>query len=170
MAGKTPAEKQLSEASVKVSLFDSASAELISDLASIHRDAFGSISQYGWDEAAIRNLLKDDVCALVLAKAGGRHVGFALFRQILDEAELLTLAVDRVMQRAGIAKNILIFMQLHLIKHSASKLFLEVRSDNLAAIALYEACHFEQIAVRRNYYKTADGDRVDAWVYGRDLG
>ncbi len=41
-----------------------------------------------------------------------------------------------------------------------------MRADNVAAQRLYERHGFKRIAVRRGYYRTADGS-VDAWVMRR---
>ena len=51
----------------------------------------------------------------------------------------------------------------------ATRLFLEVADDNVAARGLYERTGFDPIGRRKAYYAGADGSRTDAVVMSRDL-
>ena len=64
-------------------------------------------------------------------------------------------------QRTGIGESLLTqsFEKLHLSE--IQSVFLEVRSSNTAALALYEKLGFTMMGRRENYYKTAAG-REDA--------
>ena len=46
---------------------------------------------------------------------------------------------------------------------------LEVRADNVPARRLYERHGFEEVSVRRRYYRQPDGPDVDAVVMRRRL-
>ena len=48
------------------------------------------------------------------------------------------------------------------------RLFLEVRASNLAALTLYRRAGFEQVGVRRGYYRDAQGSE-DALVMACEL-
>jgi ribosomal-protein-alanine N-acetyltransferase len=52
--------------------------------------------------------------------------------------------------------------------HKADSLFLEVRTSNVAAIALYHSSGFVDLAVRRNYYPARVG-REDALIMKKEL-
>ena len=52
------------------------------------------------------------------------------------------------------------------VRRGAREAFLEVRVDNPAALALYEADGFARVGLRPGYY---DGGRVDAVTMRRDL-
>ncbi|PCK08447.1 MAG: ribosomal-protein-alanine N-acetyltransferase [Alteromonadaceae bacterium] len=78
-------------------------------------------------------------------------VAYAVFSLAADEAELLILGVDPAFQRQGIASMFLSSMETEL-RVSADEMFLEVRSSNSRAIALYEALEFNCIGERKNYY------------------
>ena len=97
------------------------------DLADLHGRAFAPAR--GWNAQEFN----------ALSKSPGTEVfsvthGFALVRCVAGEAELLTLAVDPVHQRKGIADAL---MQLWMENCNATTAFLEVAEDNIAAKSLY---------------------------------
>lgn len=92
-------------------------------------------------------------------------VGYLVY-QCLDVAEILRLGVKKSHQKQGIAKQLMqTWLALPPIKQADSCL-LEVRADNMPAIALYTAFGFVQIAVRKGYYKDKDG-ACDALILQR---
>ena len=95
-----------------------------------------------------------------------RDNGFAIARQIQDEAELLTLAVDPKHRRRGIARTLLTALEDRI---TAAQLILEVAENNSGAIAFYQALGFEQIGRRTQYYRRPDGSRLDALLFSKQL-
>lgn len=91
----------------------------------------------------------------------GRLVGFLTARQVLDEAELLNMAVDPACQRLGIGRALLHEALRRLASMGAQKLYLEVRSSNQAALGLYYSEGFKLQSIRRSYYSNP---REDACV------
>ncbi|HUP22060.1 MAG TPA: GNAT family N-acetyltransferase [Thermoanaerobaculia bacterium] len=90
----------------------------------------------------------------------GSPLGYALLTMTPPEAELLRLAVRPEARTHGVASSLLARIRCALRTDRVTSLYLEVRSDNVAAIGLYDKWRFERVAVRRGYY--ADG--VDAVV------
>lgn len=95
--------------------------------------------------------------------------GFLLGRSIAGEAELLTLAVDPEARRQGIGRRLVEAFLQKSCETKAETAFLEVSSENQAAITLYEATGFRQAGKRRAYYHSPDGRAVDALVLQHDL-
>ncbi|MDP4539794.1 GNAT family N-acetyltransferase [Qipengyuania sp. DY56-A-20] len=95
-------------------------------------------------------------------------IGFVLSRIVLDEEELLLVAIAPEYRGKQLGKR--------LIEHSASaardrgatRLFLEMRANN-PADRVYRAAGFERIGMRKDYYRTADGEKLDAITFGRNL-
>ncbi|MFL2667637.1 MAG: ribosomal protein S18-alanine N-acetyltransferase [Burkholderiales bacterium] len=87
---------------------------------------------------------------------------------IMDEMHLLNLSVASEFQKLGIGKVLLNFLATDAVRHKASKMILEVRRTNLAAIFLYESSGFNQIGLRKNYYPASDC-REDAIVMEMSL-
>ncbi|SDJ89779.1 ribosomal protein S18-alanine N-acetyltransferase [Aliiruegeria lutimaris] len=98
-----------------------------------------------------------------------RDAGFALGRIMLDEAELLTIAVDPDRQRAGHGRQLMHAYEAEARIRGATTSFLEVSAENDAARALYESCGYAQVGRRRGYYRSPDGKRIDALVFSRRL-
>ncbi len=79
--------------------------------------------------------------------------GFLVWRKIVDEAEILSIGVDPDWQKRGIAKGLLKELESRARKQALRRIFLEVRVDNTAALALYRGCGYHPIGTRRHYYR-----------------
>lgn len=132
-------------------------------LAEAHQAAFAPTSR-GWSGDEIADLA---AAGILLADDGDR--GFALFSVAVDEAELLTVAVHPEHQRRGLARDLLTAAQAALAAEQVLKIHLEVAADNAGAIALYEALGYRASGRRKQYYRRASGDRVDAIMMAVDL-
>jgi ribosomal-protein-alanine N-acetyltransferase len=73
------------------------------------------------------------------------------------EASVHTIGVDPAWQRLGIGRALLEAL-LAKADEVHAPVFLEVRTDNDAAIGLYEAHGFSRIGVRRRYYLNSGAD------------
>ncbi len=93
----------------------------------------------------------------------GQVVAFCILQPVLDEANLLLMAVDPQHQGQGLGFKILA-ESIQLLKNNPIQIFLEVRESNHAAIALYEKSEFHQIDLRKNYYPNPDGSREHAII------
>lgn len=93
----------------------------------------------------------------------GQVVGFCLLQPVLDEANLLLMAVDPQYQGQGLGYKLL-NESLNLLKNNPVQIFLEVRQSNTAAINLYEKSDFHQIDLRKNYYPNLDGTKEHAVI------
>jgi ribosomal-protein-alanine N-acetyltransferase len=49
------------------------------------------------------------------------------------------------------------------------RLFLEVATDNEAAVALYKSLGFKKAGTRKGYYQRAGGENADAVILALDL-
>ncbi|QNQ07766.1 GNAT family N-acetyltransferase [Sphingomonas alpina] len=105
---------------------------------------------------------------LTIASIDGKPVGFALSRQILDEAELLLLATAPASRRKGVAAALLRSVITEAREKNALKLHLEVREGN-DAIKLYRASGFTKVGERRAYYRGNAGQTFDAFTFRREL-
>ncbi|WP_111858159.1 ribosomal protein S18-alanine N-acetyltransferase [Acinetobacter sp. CFCC 10889] len=93
----------------------------------------------------------------------GQVVGFCILQPVLDEANLLLMAVDPQQQGKGYGYQLLA-ESIQFLKNNPIQIFLEVRESNLAAIALYEKSDFHQIDLRKNYYPNKEGGREHAII------
>jgi ribosomal-protein-alanine acetyltransferase len=85
-----------------------------------------------------------------VAVSHGRVVGFLVARRTAeDEREILNIAVEPSMRRAGIGR---ILMETVLAEARGVAWFLEVRQSNEKAITLYKTLGFSASGRRENYY------------------
>lgn len=96
-------------------------------------------------------------------EVNGKVVGFCILQPVLDEANLLLMAVHPNQQGKGVGYKLL-DESIALLKNDPVQIFLEVRESNLAAIGLYEKSGFHQIDLRRNYYPNVDGTKEHAVI------
>ena len=96
----------------------------------------------------------------------GAVVGFCILQPVLDEANLLLMAIHPSQQGKGLGYQLL-DQSIAMLKNDPIQIFLEVRESNLAAIALYEKADFHQIDLRKNYYPLEKGGREQAVIMVR---
>ena len=111
-----------------------------------------------------------DALTRLLAKPAGRAWAIlgvqgiqavVWFSVVQDEAEIIDIRVGEAFRRTGIGESLLTQSFEKLRLSEIRSVFLEVRSSNTAALALYAKLGFAMMGRRENYYKTAAG-REDA--------
>lgn len=123
------------------------------DLRAIHRleHAVFSLDAYPYFDLLVLMLLPG-IVRLKLLDAGGALVGFAAGGRLPGDRRIwiITLAVDAAHRRQGLGRRLLAACEDAL---AASAYYLTVRQSNLPAIRLYERCGYEQVRVKRRYYR-----------------
>ncbi|WP_168927475.1 ribosomal protein S18-alanine N-acetyltransferase [Nitrincola alkalilacustris] len=118
-----------------------------------------------FSESLWQSLLEGRGCAWLLREDHDTPVlAFALFSCVLDEAELLRIAVSPDFQGRGCGRQLIQGALSFLQQRGCCRVMLEVRRSNLAAIRLYEHCGFVLEAVRKAYYVDSAGVE-DALIY-----
>ena len=139
--------------------------EEAASLAAVHAEAFAR----PWSEDEIlrllgeRGVLADELCL------GPDLVGFVLSRRVLDEAEILTVALARAARGQGYARPLLLRHLGSLVRAGARVVHLEVEEGNAPALALYTRLGFRQVGRREGYYAKPDGSRVTALTFSLRL-
>ncbi|MFT4088999.1 MAG: ribosomal protein S18-alanine N-acetyltransferase [Gordonia sp. (in: high G+C Gram-positive bacteria)] len=94
-------------------------------------------------------------------RVGGPVVGYAGISVLGPagdhECEIHTIAVDPRFRHRGLGRRLLHAM-LAVADGVAAPVFLEVRTDNRGAVALYEGAGFVVVGTRRNYYQPSGAD------------
>lgn len=124
-------------------------------------DSFDPRFGEAWTASQCAGLLPLPGVWLALARDGEEIVGFSLSRIILDEAELLLLAVRSARQGQGVGRALLADFATAATARRGRRLHLEVRDGNPAA-RLYEQAGYSLAGRRRDYYLGVDGSRYDA--------
>ncbi|WP_284980780.1 ribosomal protein S18-alanine N-acetyltransferase [Arthrobacter sp. efr-133-TYG-118] len=105
-------------------------------------------------------LAQVDTRRYVVAEADGQIVAYAGLMCIEPIADVQTIAVVPEFEGRGIGSAILTELIEEARRRGAVEVLLEVRADNPRAQALYVRFGFEQIHVRRRYYR----DGTDALI------
>ena len=91
-------------------------------------------------------------------------VGYIAAELLVDHFDLLAIAVVKDFRNQNVA-TVLLNKLFNLCKElKIDDIFLEVRQNNLSAIALYEKSGFEKINIRKNYYIDTN---EDAYIYNK---
>lgn len=132
----------------------------------IMADAFDSRWGEAWTRNQVIGILAVPGVWLTIAELGGQSVGFALTRGVLDEAELLLLAVKPDARRKGVGAALLRSVVGDCALRGINSLHLEVRDGN-DAIKLYRNSGFTVIGERRDYYRGPNGQSYSALTLRR---
>ncbi|WP_245319219.1 GNAT family N-acetyltransferase [Consotaella salsifontis] len=128
---------------------------------------------HGWSADEMVSLLAQPGTFGFVARRIGQPrseaVGFILARQAADEAEILTVAVDRSARGQGTGRLLMDNALQRLYAERIRHLFLEVDEGNGPARALYRRLRFEEVGRRKGYYTDAGGSHSNALVLRRAL-
>ena len=109
--------------------------------------------------------LKDEIThpesiCLVATNSKKRVLGHIMMRLVLDEGHIHNISVAQHARRQGIGYRILEAAISKASNQGIKSITLEARSQNHAAISLYEKLGFVTCGVRKNYYHTPTDDAL----------
>ena len=112
----------------------------------------------GWGPRALEDKLGAPGWLLVAVGAPGAPEAVALASAVLDEAELIAVAVVPAVRRQGRGRRVLEGLCDRLRSLGVTRLHLEVRKANVPARALYDGLGFVEVGLRPRFY--GDDDAV----------
>ncbi|HEY5401989.1 MAG TPA: ribosomal protein S18-alanine N-acetyltransferase [Pyrinomonadaceae bacterium] len=124
------------------------------------------LSRWGWAayyselQSGNRNLMLIAVPTKSPLIEHRRIAGYIVARETAGELHINNVAVREAYRRRGIGIGLLGRIVSEARRLNVTTAFLEVRSGNIAAQALYERCGFKAIARRANYYSDPREDAV----------
>lgn len=113
------------------------------------------------DLESINNLLKefnykidslDEEFLNVIVHIDNTIDALLVYKYIYDRIEIDYIVVSKEKRRCGIATSLIKYLD----KYNCS-ITLEVNEKNKSAIKLYKKCGFNEVAIRKNYYKDNNG-------------
>ncbi|MCD7783937.1 MAG: ribosomal protein S18-alanine N-acetyltransferase [Firmicutes bacterium] len=139
---------------IRIERFTSLSDEIYE----IERECFGVGA---WSRLEFEASLSDrGHIFLNAAYAGNNIAGFIMLSIVGDEAEIMNIAVAEKARRRGVGSALIENALLLCGERGVRAVYLEVRSKNEAARALYESVGFRRLYVRGGYYKKPTDDAV----------
>ncbi len=109
-----------------------------------------------WTEAQIESEIESSQALFFVARSNGEFAGYLSGVCAADECEVSNIAVSERFRRRKVATALFTELIGCAAKRGIKRLFLLVRTDNAAAIALYKSLNFAVVGTRKRYYKNAD--------------
>jgi ribosomal-protein-alanine N-acetyltransferase len=114
-----------------------------------------------WSERSyLFEVNKNETSIPLVALESGVVTGFIVVWQVEDEAHIGTIAVADASRRKGVARALIREGLTRAYVRGARKVFLEVRSSNLAAQTLYLSLGFVNFDLRKKYYVDNQEDAI----------
>lgn len=119
-----------------------------------------------WHEETVAADLSKPHSAYLVAVKEGAVVGYACSWYVVDEAQLVNIGVSKKERRRGIADSLMKALLAEAKMRGMASIYLEVRTSNVAAQALYRKYGFTVKALRKGVY---DLPKEDGFIMGRPL-
>jgi [ribosomal protein S18]-alanine N-acetyltransferase len=119
-----------------------------------------------WSREALQETVSLAGVAAFVSERNGAISGIVVGREVVDEAEILNLAVKRGMRRQGEGGALVRRMLQRFFERQVSRVFLEVRESNARAITFYRGLGFQAVGTRKDYYRDPKESAtvMEVWV------
>lgn len=128
----------------------------VPQVAALERECFSM----PWSENAIAGELTNPLSLWLVAVENGTVAGYIGSQTVMDEADMMNLAVAPAYRRMGVGKALVTALTDLLKQQGVRCLTLEVRASNAAAIGLYDQKGFSQVGRRPGYYSNPKEDAL----------
>lgn len=105
-----------------------------------------------WSQRSVASELENPLALWLVWEEDGQVLGYVGSQTVLDETDMMNVAVSAQARRRGIAQALVEALVIQLKQRGSRCLTLEVRASNAPAIALYGKLGFRQVGRRPNYY------------------
>lgn len=106
-----------------------------------------------WSYQSVASELDNPLSLWLVWVEDGAVLGYVGSQTVLDETDMMNVAVAPAARRRGIARQLIETLVGELKQRGSHSLSLEVRASNAPAIALYAAMGFQTVGKRPNYYR-----------------
>lgn len=106
-----------------------------------------------WSEAVYHDLFQYETNQYYIAASGNEICGFAGISVSIDTADVIKIGISPERRRQGLAQALLQELLINAKAKNCRQVMLEVRESNHSARQLYLKNHFQELTVRRDYYK-----------------
>lgn len=113
-----------------------------------------------WSRSSFADELARPHARSFVLREGAALVGYLVAWVLFDVAELLVVAVQPDHRGRGHGRRLVTHLLDVARREGATRVQLEVRAGNLAAIALYAQLGFQRVGLRRGYYQDSGEDAV----------
>ncbi|CAN1492811.1 RimI Acetyltransferases [Methylophilaceae bacterium] len=122
------------------------------------------VHTYPWTRGNFLDSIKSSHKCFMM-KLNNEIIGYAVIMFVLDECHVLNISIKKSMQKKGYGSDLLKEVIRRAGLARSKTIYLEVRSSNHAAIHLYDKHGFNEMSVRKDYYRAKEG-RENAVLMG----
>ena len=126
-----------------------------SDLETI-KEKLGSEFDGFWSYNILKQEIESDISKIYVLNLENEIAGFAAISIVLDEAEITNIVVKKKYRGQKLSLFLMTILIDSAIKSNCKKIHLEVNETNEIAKNLYQKFGFNQVGLRKNYYKDQD--------------
>lgn len=129
----------------------------LDDLEKINSIGLANFDDF-WNINTLRSeLSKSDINTIYFVATDNCNIlGFIGALRIIDELNIMNIAVRKDLRRCGIGSALLDFLIKYAVYQKDNSITLEVNEKNTSAIKLYKKYNFKQIGLRKKYYNNTD--------------
>lgn len=109
-----------------------------------------------WNIENLKTDLLSDNSVWFSAKIENKIVGFVGIKVVLDEADIMNIAIHKNYRQQGFASSLLSEVINYCKNNGINKINLEVNENNIPAINLYKKLNFRIDGIRKKYYGNND--------------
>ena len=113
-----------------------------------------------WSENSVASELHNALSLWLVAVDGERVAGYVGSQTVMDESDMMNVAVHPDYRKQGIATALILGLVEELRKRGSRSLTLEVRASNETAISVYSKLDFQEVGRRKNYYRNPREDAL----------
>lgn len=113
-----------------------------------------------WSYDALAEELKNETAFFHVAETDGVVSGYVGLHIVCGQAFITNIAVLPQYRRMGVAKKLLNSLFITAEKFDLEFISLEVRPSNTPAVNLYKSFGFEEIGMRKNFYRNPTEDAL----------
>ena len=129
----------------------------VAQVAELEKICFGSAA---WSEKSIASELNNALSLWIVAVEDEKVLGYVGSQTVMGETDMMNVAVHPDYRKQGIATGLITELIGALKKRESHCLTLEVRASNEPAKNLYQMLDFEEIGIRKNYYRNPREDAL----------
>lgn len=122
--------------------------EDLEEVAGIEKNSFSD----PWSKSSFEDMLSLPAYRALVITENDKVAGYACTLMVLDEGQILNIAIDKSQRRRGLGRMLLKYVLEQGKEQGACFFTLEVRESNKPAIGLYESFGFRETGRRKNYY------------------
>lgn len=113
-----------------------------------------------WTEKSFQDAMMSGDNIYLVALSSEKVAGYCGLWLSFENADLCNMAVHPAMRNRGVGAGLLSQAKKIAAERGVKKVLLEVRQQNVSAIALYRKLGFEQIGIRKGYYSAPMEDAL----------